>query len=59
MSNHTIAEQSPFRVGDRSLWNVTLTCTCRRRFAARGKTKEFALKKAETLFREHVPIRGE
>jgi hypothetical protein len=59
MSSHTVAEQSPFRCGDHCLWYVTLTCTCRRRFAARGKTEESALKKAETEFRAHIPIREE
>ena len=57
MTEHKIAEQSPYRIGDRCLWNITLICTCGKRFHERGRTKENALKKAESLFRAHIPIR--
>lgn len=56
---HKIAEQAPVKtLRVNSLYQVSLKCTCGRWFHARGgRTQEGAIRKAEAVFREHIPIR--
>lgn len=55
---HRVAEQFPVKTLRVNLYQVRLKCTCGRNFFGKGRTEENAVRKAETVFREHIPIRG-